>query len=41
MYLAKYLAHAGLCSRRKAIELVKSGQVSVNDIKHHRSCVSG
>ncbi|MFA5075095.1 MAG: pseudouridine synthase [Candidatus Babeliales bacterium] len=32
MYLAKYLAHAGLCSRRKAIELVKSGQISVNNI---------
>ncbi|MBT3828105.1 rRNA pseudouridine synthase [bacterium] len=32
MYLAKYLAHAGICSRRKAVELVKSGQIQVNGV---------
>lgn len=30
MRLNKYIAHAGICSRRKAAELVKSGQVKVN-----------
>ncbi len=30
MRLNKYVAHAGICSRRKAAELVKSGEVSVN-----------
>lgn len=30
MRLAKYLAHAGLASRRKAEELISSGQVRVN-----------
>lgn len=29
--LNKYLAQAGLCSRRKAEELIKSGQIIVND----------
>jgi 23S rRNA pseudouridine2605 synthase len=33
MYIAKYLAHCGLCSRRKAVELVKEGQITVNDQK--------
>lgn len=31
MRLAKYLAHAGMASRRKAEELITSGQVTVND----------
>lgn len=30
MRLNKYIAHCGVCSRRKAAELVKSGQISVN-----------
>jgi len=30
MRLNKYVAHAGICSRRKAGELVKAGQVKVN-----------
>lgn len=30
MRLNKYVAHAGVCSRRKAGELVKAGQVKVN-----------
>ncbi len=29
--LSKYIAHAGVCSRRKAAELVRSGVVMVND----------
>ncbi len=29
--LTKYLANCGLCSRRKAEELIKSGQISVNN----------
>jgi 23S rRNA pseudouridine2605 synthase len=28
--LNKYIAHCGVCSRRKAAELVKSGQIRVN-----------
>jgi len=32
MPLNKYVAHAGVCSRRDAAELVKSGKVSVNAI---------
>ena len=31
MYIAKYLAVCGVCSRRKAVEVVKSGEVLVND----------
>ena len=31
MRLAKYLAHAGVASRRKAEELIVNGQVRVND----------
>lgn len=30
MRLNKYVAHSGVCSRRKAAELVKAGEVSVN-----------
>lgn len=30
MQLSKYLTQAGVCSRRKAVELIKSGQVTVN-----------
>ncbi len=30
MYLSVYLARGGVCARRKAIELVKEGQVLVN-----------
>lgn len=33
MTLNKFLAHAGYASRRKAVELVKSGVVSVNNFK--------
>lgn len=31
MRLNKYIAYAGICSRRKAEELVKKGQIKVND----------
>jgi 23S rRNA pseudouridine2605 synthase len=31
MRLNKYIAHAGICSRRKADEHIKNGQVTVND----------
>jgi 23S rRNA pseudouridine2605 synthase len=31
MRINKYIAHAGIASRRKADELVKTGQVTVND----------
>ena len=30
MRLNKYIAHSGVCSRRKAADLVKSGQIKVN-----------
>jgi len=30
MYIAKYIAYCGVCSRRKAIEFVKDGRVAVN-----------
>ncbi|MBU1007714.1 rRNA pseudouridine synthase [Candidatus Dependentiae bacterium] len=30
MYLLKYLAHCGVCSRRKAVVLIKSGVITVN-----------
>lgn len=29
--LNKYIAHSGVCSRRKAAELVKNGEITVND----------
>lgn len=32
MRLNKYVAHCGICSRRKAAELVKNGKISVNGI---------
>jgi 23S rRNA pseudouridine2605 synthase len=32
MPLNKFLAHCGVCSRRDAVELIKSGKVKVNDI---------
>lgn len=32
MRLNKYIAYAGICSRRKAEELVKRGQIKVNDV---------
>ena len=31
MHLNKYLAHAGICSRRKAVELIKEGKIRVNN----------
>ncbi len=31
MRLNKYIAHCGICSRRKAAALVKSGKIKVND----------
>ncbi len=31
MRLNRYVAQAGICSRRKAVDLIKSGQVKVND----------
>jgi len=30
MRLNKYIAHCGICSRRKAVDLIKDGQVTVN-----------
>ena len=30
MQLNKYIAHAGICSRRNAVVLIKDGEVSVN-----------
>ncbi len=32
MRLNKYLAHSGVCSRRKADELIQQGQVTVNGL---------
>ena len=32
MRLSSYVAHAGICSRRKSAELVKQGHVVVNNI---------
>jgi 23S rRNA pseudouridine2605 synthase len=32
MPLNKYIAHSGLCSRRKAVDFVKEGKVTVNGI---------
>ncbi len=34
MKLNKFIAHTGLCSRRKAAELVKSGQIKLNGEVH-------
>ncbi|MBT8232550.1 MAG: rRNA pseudouridine synthase [Saprospiraceae bacterium] len=34
MRLNKYIAHAGVCSRRKAGELVKDGYIKVNGVKN-------
>ena len=31
MQLNRYIAHAGLCSRRKALELIELGFISVNN----------
>lgn len=33
MRLNKYIAHSGICSRRKADELIQQGQVTVNGLK--------
>ncbi len=33
MRLQKFLAHAGICSRRKAENLILEGRVTVNDVK--------
>ena len=33
MRLNKYIAHSGVCSRRKAADLVKEGKIKVNGIK--------
>jgi 23S rRNA pseudouridine2605 synthase len=33
MHLNKYLASVGICSRRKAVEIIRSGRVSVNGKK--------
>lgn len=30
--LNKYIAHCGVCSRRKAADLVKNGEIKVNDV---------
>lgn len=30
--LNKYLSHAGVCSRRQAVEQIKAGQIKVNDV---------
>ena len=30
MRLNKYIAHCGICSRRKAVDLIKGGEVTVN-----------
>jgi 23S rRNA pseudouridine2605 synthase len=32
MVLSKYIALSGICARRKAAELVKNGQVTINDV---------
>ena len=32
MRLQKYIADAGICSRRKAEELIKNGEVKVNGV---------
>jgi len=33
MQLNKYLAHAGICSRRKAVQLITSGHIRVNGVQ--------
>lgn len=35
MKLQKYLAHAGVCSRRKAEEYIEKGMVTVNEVVAH------
>lgn len=32
MRLNKYIAHCGVCSRRNAVELIKTGQIKVNEV---------
>lgn len=32
LWLNKFMARSGICSRRKAVELIKAGEVLVNDI---------
>lgn len=32
VYLVKFIAHAGVCSRRKALELIKQGFIDVNGL---------
>lgn len=32
MRLNKYIAHCGICSRRKAVDLIKNGEIKVNGI---------
>lgn len=36
VYLAKFLAHAGACSRRQAAIVVKAGEVTVNGMVVHK-----
>ncbi|MBK9254209.1 MAG: rRNA pseudouridine synthase [Saprospiraceae bacterium] len=33
MWLNKYIAHCGVCSRRKAVDHIKAGEVTVNGVK--------
>lgn len=39
MVLNKFIAHAGICSRRKAVELIKSGHIKVNgEVETNPAC---